>query len=59
MTPPVSMPTKVSLAPVGGTRGRPSESPRRTAARSPPQAELSGALDLTEIDSVDQSSREW
>jgi hypothetical protein len=39
--------------------GIPSEAPARTAARPPPQAELSGAADLAEIDYADPPSPEW
>lgn len=39
--------------------GIPSEAPGRTAVRSPPQADLSGASDLTDIDYADQPSPEW
>ena len=35
-----------------------SEAPRRTAARSPPQAELSGTSDLAEVDYADPPSPE-
>ena len=38
--------------------GIPSEAPRRTAARPPPQAELS-ASDLAEVDYADPPSPEW
>ena len=33
--------------------GIPSETPRRTSARSPPQAELAGTPDLFEVDYAD------
>ena len=36
-----------------------SEAPRRTAARPPPQAELSGTSDLSEVDYADPPSNEW
>jgi hypothetical protein len=36
-----------------------SEAPRRTAARPPPQAELSGTADLAEVDYADPPSPEW
>ena len=39
--------------------GIPSEAPRRTAARPPPQAELSGTPDLAEVDYADPPSPEW
>ena len=39
--------------------GIPSEPPRRTAARPPPQGELSGSADLAEIDYADPPSPEW
>jgi hypothetical protein len=39
--------------------GIPSEAPRRTAARPPPQAELSGAAGLAEVDYADPPSPEW
>jgi len=39
--------------------GIPSEAPALTAARPPPQAELSGAADLAEIDYADPPSPEW
>jgi hypothetical protein len=39
--------------------GIPSEAPRRTAARPPPQAELSGTSDLAEVDYADPPSPEW
>jgi hypothetical protein len=39
--------------------GIPSEAPRRTAARPPPQSELSGTADLAEVDYADQPSPEW
>jgi hypothetical protein len=39
--------------------GIPSEAPRRTAARPPPQAELSGTADLAEVDYADPPSPEW
>ncbi|HEY5284670.1 MAG TPA: transposase [Polyangia bacterium] len=39
--------------------GIPSEAPPRTAARPPPQAELSGTADLAEVDYADPSSPEW
>ena len=39
--------------------GIPSEPPRRTAARPPPQAELSGTADLAEVDYADPPSPEW
>ena len=38
--------------------GIPSEPPRCTAARSPPQAELSGTSDLAEVDYADPPSAE-
>jgi len=37
----------------------PSEPPRSTAARPPPQAELSGAADVAEVDCADPPSPEW
>ena len=37
----------------------PSEAPSRTAARPPPQAELSGRADLAEVDYADPPSPEW
>ena len=36
-----------------------SEAPRRTTARPPPQAELSGTADLAEFDYADPPSAEW
>ena len=39
--------------------GIPSEPPRCTAARPPPQAELSGTSDLAEVDFADLPSPEW
>jgi hypothetical protein len=39
--------------------GIPSEAPRRTAARPPPRAELSGTSDLAEVDYADPPSPEW
>jgi hypothetical protein len=39
--------------------GIPSEPPRRTAARPPPQAELSGSADPAEVDCADPPSPEW
>ncbi|HJX52163.1 MAG TPA: transposase, partial [Polyangia bacterium] len=39
--------------------GIPSEAPHRTAARPPPQAELSGTSDLAEVDYADPPSPEW
>ena len=39
--------------------GIPSEAPHRTAARPPPQAELSGTSDLAEVDYADLSGPEW
>jgi hypothetical protein len=39
--------------------GIPSEAPRRTTARPPPQAELSGTADLAEADYADPPSPEW
>jgi hypothetical protein len=36
-----------------------SEAPRRTGARPPPQAELSGTSDLAEVDYADPPSPEW
>ena len=36
-----------------------SEAPRRTAARPPPQAELSGKSDLAKVDYADPPSPEW
>jgi hypothetical protein len=39
--------------------GIPSEAPRRTAARPPPQAELSGTSDLAEVDYAEPPSPEW
>ena len=36
-----------------------SEAPRRTAARPPPQAELSGKSDLAKVDYVDPPGPEW
>ena len=39
--------------------GIPSEAPRRTAARPPPQAEISGTSDLAEVDYADPPSPEW
>jgi hypothetical protein len=39
--------------------GIPSEAPRRTSARPPPQAELSGAADRDEVDYTDPPSPEW
>ena len=38
--------------------GIPSEAPRRTAARSPPQGELPGSADLAEVDYADPPSAE-
>jgi hypothetical protein len=35
------------------------EAPRRTAARPPPQAELSGAFDVVDVDYADPPSPEW
>ena len=39
--------------------GIPSEAPRRTTARPPPQCELSGTADLAEVDYADPPSPEW
>jgi hypothetical protein len=39
--------------------GIPSEAPRRTAARPPPQAELVGTSDLAEVDYADPPSPDW
>jgi hypothetical protein len=39
--------------------GIPSEAPRRTTARPPPQCELSGTADLDEVDYADPPSPEW
>jgi hypothetical protein len=39
--------------------GIPSEAPRRTAARPPPQGELPGSADLAEVDYADPPSPEW
>jgi hypothetical protein len=39
--------------------GIPSEAPRRTSARPPPQAELAGTSDLAEVDYADPPSPEW
>jgi hypothetical protein len=39
--------------------GIPSEAPRRTCARPPPQSELSGASDRAEVDYADPPSLEW
>jgi hypothetical protein len=39
--------------------GIPSEAPRRPAARSPPQAELSGTADVVDVDYADPPSPEW
>jgi Putative transposase len=39
--------------------GIPSEAPPHTAARPPPQAELSGRSDLAEVDYADPPSPEW
>jgi hypothetical protein len=39
--------------------GIPSEAPRRTAARPPPQAELSGTADVDEVDYADPPSPEY
>jgi hypothetical protein len=39
--------------------GIPSEAPRRTTARPPPQAELLGTADLAETDYADPPSPEW
>jgi hypothetical protein len=39
--------------------GIPNEAPRRSAARPPPQAELSGTSDLAEVDYADPPSPEW
>ena len=39
--------------------GIPSEAHRRTAARPPPPAELSGTADLAEVDCADPPSPEW
>jgi hypothetical protein len=39
--------------------GIPSEAPRCTSARPPPQAELAGTSDLAEVDSADPPSPEW
>jgi hypothetical protein len=39
--------------------GIPIEAPRRTAARPPPQAELSGASGLAEVDCADPPNPEW
>jgi hypothetical protein len=39
--------------------GIPSEAPRLTSARPPPQAELSGTSDLAEVDYADLRSPEW
>jgi hypothetical protein len=36
--------------------GIPSEAPRRTEARPPPQAELSGKSDLAEVDYADPTA---
>jgi hypothetical protein len=35
------------------------EAPRRTAARPPPQSDLSGMSDHTEVDYADPPSSEW
>jgi hypothetical protein len=39
--------------------GIPSEAPRRTVARPPPQAELSGTADVVDVDYADPPSPEW
>ena len=39
--------------------GIPSEAPRRTVARPPPQAELSGTFDVVDVDYADPPSPEW
>jgi hypothetical protein len=39
--------------------GIPDEAPRRTAARPPPQAELSGTTDVVDVDYADPPSPEW
>jgi hypothetical protein len=39
--------------------GIPSEAPRRTSARPPPQAELSGTSDRDEVDYADPPSPDW
>ena len=39
--------------------GIPSEAPRRTRARPPPQAELSGTDDVADVDYADPPSPEW
>ena len=39
--------------------GIPSEAPRRTSARPPPQAELSGTSDLAEVEYAAPPSPEW
>lgn len=39
--------------------GLPSEAPRRTAARPPPQAELSGTSDIADSDYTDPPCPEW
>ncbi len=39
--------------------GIPSEAPHRTAARPPPQTELSGTADLADADYADPPSPEW
>jgi hypothetical protein len=39
--------------------GIPSEAPRRSPPRPPPQAELSGTADLAEVDYADPPSPEW
>jgi hypothetical protein len=36
-----------------------SEAPRRTSARPPPQAKLSGTSDPAEVDYADPPSPEW
>jgi hypothetical protein len=39
--------------------GIPSEAPRRTAARPPPQAELRSTFDVVDVDYADPPSPEW
>jgi len=39
--------------------GIPSEAPRRTAARPPPQGALPGSAGLAEVDYADPPSPEW
>jgi hypothetical protein len=39
--------------------GIPSEAPRLTSARPPPQAELSGTADLVEVDYADPPSPDY